>query len=95
MKDEDITFESIYDSVVLLKRVGKSKVTGLPIIESRFDKAGREIEKIFYNDDGTLTKRIVFEYDAGASRPKVTCVYDKGGMLTFRQERGKPPDLLK
>jgi hypothetical protein len=80
------------DSTV--KRVGRSKLNGIVQIECKLDRNGREIEKIFYDDDGHLSKRIVYEYD-NDRRPKLTSAFDRNGKLVFSHERGKRPEQFE
>jgi hypothetical protein len=77
------------------KRIARSKLNGVIQIECRIDKNGREIEKLFYDDDGQLRERTIYEHDSQDRRPKVTTSFDKNGKLIFRHERGKRPELFE
>ena len=89
---DDLVFEDICESGVLLERLGRSKVSGVLLLRSKFDKQSREIEKLFFDDDCAVSKRIKYEYDAD-KRPKLVLAYDKTDKLIFRHERGKRPEI--
>jgi hypothetical protein len=88
---EEIIWEHVVEAAVIRRRVGRSKSTGVLLIEAVCDACGREIEKKFYDDDGTLSKRTLYEYD-DERRPKLVLGYDRNGKLVWRQERGKRPE---
>ena len=91
---DDIVFEDVPSAPGMpRRRIGKSAVSGVVLIESRFDQEDREIEKCFYKDDGEPSKRIVYEYDEDR-RPRLTSVFDREGKLIWRHERGKRPETL-
>ena len=74
-----------------VRRIGRSKATGIVLIELKLDEHGREIEKTFYGDDGVFSKRIAYEYDQ-ERKPRLVSVFNQGGHLIWRQERGKRPE---
>jgi hypothetical protein len=91
--DEEITWEWTTEAGVVRKRLGRSKTTGVVLSEITCDSSGREIETIFYSDDGTLAKQVTYEYD-NDRRPKLVQAYDRNEKLVWRQERGKRPEQL-
>ena len=90
---DDLMFEDVKTPGVPLRRIGKLKRTGVIVLESKFDEHQREVEKCFFDDDGRLRKRIVYEYDENR-KPLLITVFDQHGRLVMRQERGKAPEFF-
>jgi hypothetical protein len=88
--EEELTWADVCEGGSLVKRLGRSISTGLILIECKLDEKGREIEKNFFDDDGQLHKRIVYEHDE-ERQPRLTTGFDKSGKLIWQQERGKRP----
>ena len=93
MSNLEIKWQDVCEAGVLTKRLGTTVASGKLVIEISYDRDGREIENLRYDDGGVLTKRVVYEYDE-ARKPKLTLVYDKSSKLIWRQERGKRPEDL-
>ena len=74
-----------------MRRMGRSKITGLLQIDSVSDEKGREVEKSFFDEKGLLSRRIVYEYD-DQRRPTRILAYDSTGKLIWRQLRGCKPE---
>jgi hypothetical protein len=94
MDEYELTWEQVVESGSPPKRVGRSKTAGITLLEVKLDREGREIEKQFFHDDGTLKKRILYEYDQ-SRKPLMTTAFDANDKLVFRQERGKQPELIE
>ena len=90
-RNDDLVFEAVSAPGMPRRRVGRSKETGIVLLESRLNEQGKEVEKLYYDDRGQLTKRIVYEYDENR-RPRLTSVFDANGKLIWRHERGKQPE---
>jgi hypothetical protein len=91
--DPEIEWRDVHETGVLAKRLGHSIASGKLVIEIFYDRNGREIGSLRYDDDGALKKRVVYEYDE-ERKPKLILVYDKNSKLIWRQERGKRPEDL-
>jgi hypothetical protein len=94
MDEYELIWEQVVEPGSPPKRVGKSKTTGITLLEVKLDREGREIEKRFFHDDGQWNKRIVYEYDQ-ARRPLLITAFDANGTLLLRHERGKRPELFE
>lgn len=92
MDEYELIFEKV-ECQGFVKRIGRSKATGVIVFECKLDEAGREIEKCFFDDNGELKKRAIYEYDEERKR-KRTQVFDANGVLKFRHERGKRPEII-
>jgi hypothetical protein len=92
MEKFDLVFQDVIEVGSPRKRVGKSKVSGVRLVEIVFDEEGRQVEEYRFNDDGALRKRIVYVHD-GSRKPLLTTAYDASGKVIFRQERGKRPEV--
>lgn len=90
MEDYELIFEDVVEVGSPRKRIGKSKATGVKLVEMAFDEFGRVVEKLSFKDDGTLNRRVVYEYDQ-SNKPLVTSAYDANGKLEYQYERGKLP----
>ena len=89
----ELVWEELLEGGVLVGRLGRSKSNGAVVIECRMDASGREVGKSFFDDEGHLEKRIIYEYD-NERRPKLTTVYDESGKLIWRQPRGERPETF-
>ena len=87
---DGLVFEEVCHADNHFKRTGKLKTTGMTVVELIVDERRREIQKTFFDDQGQMTKRVVYEYDA-ERKPRLTVVFDREGNVVMRQERGKPP----
>lgn len=87
----ELAFEEVCESGLITRRIGRSKLTGLVLMESKLDAQGREIERMYFSDGGQLSQRVTYEYDQ-ARKPKLISVFDKDGKLVWRYERGTRPD---
>ena len=87
---DELVFEEVRHGENHFKRTGKLKATGITVMESIMDERRREVQKTFFDDQGQMTKRVVFEYDA-ERKPRLTMVFDREGNVVMKQERGKPP----
>jgi hypothetical protein len=74
------------------RRIGRSKLTGRVLIEIISDDQGLEKEKIYYSDEGILSKRFIYELDH-ERRPKLTTVYDNEGKIIFRHSDVNGPKI--
>jgi hypothetical protein len=86
----ELVFEEIRHAENQCKRIGRLKATGITVIESIIDEHRREVQKSYFDDQGQMTKRVVYEYDE-ERKPRFTTVFDERGNVVMRQERGKRP----
>jgi hypothetical protein len=91
MEDYELVFEDVVEVGSPPRRIGRSKLTGVKILEKVFDEHGRVAEELLFKDDGSLSKRIVRVHDQ-SRKPVLTTVFDAKGKLIYRQERGKRPE---
>src|ERR1051325_5104129 len=89
----ELIFEDVQDHGKGKKKIGRLRSTGKIGLEISLDDRGREVEKIFYDDDGNLTRRVVYELD-NERKPKLTVVYNATGKVIWRQVRGSRPEDL-
>jgi hypothetical protein len=92
-EEDELNWEHIIRDGSIVRRIGRSKVTGLLQIEAVFDEKGREIETRIFDEKGILSKRTVYEYD-NQRRPTRILAYDSTGKLIWRQLRGCRPEEL-
>lgn len=85
-----LVFEEVRHADGRFTRIGKLKTTGVTVIELILDERRREVQKTFFDDQGQMTTRVVYEND-GERKPRLTTVFDREGKVVMRQERGKPP----
>ncbi len=90
---DELAFTEIRHGEVHLKRTGKLKTTGITVVESILDEQRREVQKTFFDDQGLMRRRIVYEYDA-ERKPRLKTAFDREGNVVMRQERGKRPVIL-
>jgi hypothetical protein len=93
--DDELIFEQVIKAGLPIRRIGKSKITEIIRLECKLDEKGREIEKIYYNDNGLLSKKMIYEYDDKDRRPLLTSVFSSEGKLLRKQERGKRPETFE
>jgi hypothetical protein len=95
MENDALIFEQVIEAGFSVRRIGRSKITGVILLECKMDEKGREIEKIYYDDNGLLNKKIIYEYDDQDRRPLLTSVFSSDGKLLRKQERGKRPESFE
>ena len=86
-----IRFETIPVKGPLVERVGTYKGSGSIFFRAKYLEDGREVEKVFYDEDGNVTKRIEYQHDEEPGY-KMMEVFNGRGRILLRHERGKPPE---
>ena len=87
---DEMVFEEVRHGENHFKRTGKLKATGITGMEIILDERRREVQKTFFDDQGQMRERVVYEYDA-ERKPRLITAFDKEGNIVMRQERGKRP----
>jgi hypothetical protein len=75
----------------LLEKVGTHKSSGKIFFKTKYLEDGREVEKIFYDDDGKVSKTIKYQHDSGQGYSLME-IFNAEGRLILRHQRGKPPE---
>ena len=93
VNEHELDWEYVRESGRMVRRIGRSKHDRVVLVDVRYDQQEREIEKVHFNDDGELLRRVTYEWDS-ERKPKLTLAYDKAGKLVWRHSRGERPEDL-
>ena len=89
----ELDWECARESGRIVRGIWRSKRNRTVLIDIRYDRQEREVEKMHLGEDGELLRRVIYEYDS-EPKPNLTLAYDKTGKLIWRHRRGERPEDL-
>src|SRR5436190_15066717 len=75
----------------LLEKVGTHKSSGKIFFKTKCLEDGREVEKVFYDENGKVSKTIKYQHDSGQGYSLME-IFNAESRLILRHQRGKPPE---